>query len=96
MLVISKFSSNINEVIKAVLNFSFLTKRFYTHQKHKKNTRHTRHKRHKKHQKALKTQKHNKAKPKNANKRTKIKNAYTKNKGEKVAYFGFCACEEKK
>ena len=96
MLVISKFNSNINEVIKAVLNFSFLTRRFYTHQKHKKNKRHTRHKRHKKHQKALKTQKHNKAKPKNANKQTKIKNVHKKNKGEKVAYFRFCACEEEK
>ena len=61
MLVISKFSSNINE-----------------------------------NQKALKTQKHNKAKPKNANKRTKIKNAHTKNKREKVAYFHFCASVEKK
>ena len=31
-----KFSSNINEVIKAVLNLIFFTKRFCKHQKHYK------------------------------------------------------------
>ena len=36
-------SSNVNEVIKTVLNFVyiyFFMTRFYTHKKHKKNTRH--------------------------------------------------------
>ena len=61
-------SSNINEVIKTVLNFLlFFTKRFYTHQKAPKSTK--KHQKHKKHKNATK-QKH-----KNANKRTKIKNA---------------------
>ena len=32
-----KFSSNVNEIIRVVLNSSFFfTKRFYTHQKHQK------------------------------------------------------------
>ena len=54
-------SSNINEVIKTVLNFLlFFTKRFYTHQKAQKST---------------KAQKCYQAKVQNANKRTKIKNA---------------------
>ena len=39
-LWVSNVSSNINEVIRSVLNFFFLTMRFYTHEKHKKNTRH--------------------------------------------------------
>ena len=30
------FSSNVNEVIRAVLNFLFFTKKFHTHKKHKK------------------------------------------------------------
>ena len=39
---ISNFSSNINEVIGAVLNplFCFFTKRFRTHQKHQKHQKH--------------------------------------------------------
>ena len=66
-------SSNINEVIRAVLNsFFFFTKRFCTHQKHQKRQEH---KKHKKHQK---TQKYNRAKAQNANKGTKIKNALKK------------------
>ena len=59
-----RMSSNVNEVIRAILNFFiFFTKRFYTHKKHKKhkdatkqkhkkhkkNTRHKKHKKHKKH-----------------------------------------------
>ena len=52
--------SNINEVIRAVLNFFFffffLTKRFCMHKKHQK------------HQKGQKAQKHNQAKAQNANK----------------------------
>ena len=64
-------SSNINEVIRAVLNFLlFFTKRFRTHKKAPKSTKST-----KKHQKA---QKRNQAKVQNANKRTKIKNALKK------------------
>ena len=52
------FSSNVNEVIRAVLNFFFFfTKRFRTHQMHKK------HQKHQKYKDATK-QKH-----KNANKR---------------------------
>ena len=49
--------SNINEVIRAVLNFFFffLTKRFCMHKKHQK------------HQKGQKAQKHNQAKAQNAN-----------------------------
>ena len=58
-------SSNINEVIRAVLNplFIFFTKRFRTHQKHQK------------HKNATK-QKHN-----NANKQTKIKTVLKGKKG---------------
>ena len=43
------FSSNVNEVIRAILNFfyRFFTKRFYTHKKHKKHKKHKRHKKHK-------------------------------------------------
>ena len=48
------FSSNINEVIRAVLN-PFFTKRFSTHQKH---------------QKSQKAQRRNQAKAQNANKQT--------------------------
>ena len=40
-----KFSSNVNEIIRVVLNsLFFFTKRFYTHQKHQKHERHKRHK----------------------------------------------------
>ena len=62
-------SSNINEVIRAVLNFLlFFTKRFRTHQKaSKSNKKQQKHQKHKKHKNATK-QKH-----KNANKQTKIK-----------------------
>ena len=54
-------SSNINEVIRAVLNFLFFfTKRFCSHQKHQKRQDHKKDKKHKKHQKTLNTteQKH--------------------------------------
>ena len=51
-------SSNVNEIIKAILNFfySFFTKRSYTHKKHKKHKKHKdatmqKHKKHKKHKK---------------------------------------------
>ena len=68
-----KFSSDINEVIRAVLNFFFM-KIFCMHKKHKKHkkaqgkkdTKST--KKHQKHQKAQKSQKHNQAKAQNANK----------------------------
>ena len=71
-------SSNINEVVRTVLNFFFFfTKRFYKHQKAPKST--------KKHQKAPKAPKSTKnhknhkhvtkQEHKNANKQTKIKNA---------------------
>ena len=57
-------SSNINEVIRTVLNslYIFLANRFRTHQNHKK------------HKKAQKAQKRNQSKAQNANERTKIKN----------------------
>ena len=51
-----KFSSDINEVIRAVLNF-FFRKIFCMHKKHKKHKNNTRQKRHKKHQKAPKAPK---------------------------------------
>ena len=51
-----KFSSDINEVIRAVLNF-FFRKIFCMHKKHKKHENNTRQKRHKKHQKAPKAPK---------------------------------------
>ena len=73
-------SSNINEVIKTVLNLLlFFTKRFYTHKKAKKSTKST------KKQKNRTKQKH-----KNANKRTKIKNALKNIQGEKVTYSLIC------
>ena len=72
-------SRNINEVIRAVVNFYFFTKRFRTHQKHQKAPKAPKTpkstKKPKKHQKA---QKRNQAKVQNANKRTKIKNALEK------------------
>ena len=72
-MALDYLSSNINEVIRAVLNFLlFFTKRFRTHRKAPKSTKST-----KKHQKAQKAQKRNQAKAQNANKRTKIKNALT-------------------
>ena len=68
-----KFSSDINEVIRAVLNF-FLGKYFACTKstkstkitQGKKDTKST--KKHQKHQKAQKSQKHNQAKAQNANK----------------------------
>ena len=55
-------SSNVNEVIRAVLNvFIFFTKRFYTHQKHQK---------HLKALQELKAQRCKQANAQNANKRT--------------------------
>ena len=64
-------SSNINEVIRTVLNsLIFFTKRFSTHQKHQKAPKST--KKHQKASKNKKAQKHNQTKAQNANKRTKI------------------------
>ena len=65
---IKKTSRNIDDVIRAVLNFFF--QKDFEHKKMTKRTKST--KKHKKHQKA---QKRNQAKVQNANKRTKIKNA---------------------
>ena len=68
-------SSNINEVIRVVLKFLFyfilffFTKIFCTHKKHQK---------HEKHQNYKKAHKRNQAKTQNANKWTKIKNAFKK------------------
>ena len=61
-------SSNINEVIRAILNFFnfFFTKRYCKQKKHQKAP------------KAQKTEKRNQANAQNANKRTKIKNALKK------------------
>ena len=56
MFIHQKLSSNINEVIRSVLNLFFFMIRFYMHKKHKKNTRHQ------KAQKALKAQNHNQTK----------------------------------
>ena len=87
---VTAISSNINEVIRAVLNSLFIylfiyffAKRLCTHKKHQK------------HQKAKKsTKKHKNAieqKHKNANKRTKIKNALKKaSKEKKVTYSLIC------
>ena len=80
-------SSDINEVIRAVLNFFFYQKILHAQiaqkehkaqkaQKAPKSTIST--KKHQKHQKTQKSQKHNQAKSQNANKRTKIKNALKK------------------
>ena len=77
-------SSNINEIIKTVLNLLF----FYEKILHAQNST-KKHQKHKKHKSATK-QKH-----KNAN---KIKNALKKHLSEKkslIAYLRFCACEEK-
>ena len=81
----SNTSSNINEVIRAVLNsFFFVFSKKISHAQ--KSTK--KHKKHKKHQKAPKapettkstksTKKHTNAQSKNANKKTKIKNALKK------------------
>ena len=75
-------STNINEVIRAVLNFLFFYVKILHAQKSTK--RHKKHKKAKKVQKvqkapkAQKAQKGNQAKVQNANKRTKIKNALKK------------------
>ena len=73
-------SSNINEVIRAVLNFLlFFTKIFRTHQKAPKSTKST---------KSTKTQRN-----KNANKQTKIKNTLKKHirgGSNLFAYLRFC------
>ena len=66
-MALDYLSSNINEVIRAVLNFLFF---FYEKILHAPKST-------KKHQKAQKAQKRNQAKAQNANKRTKIKNALT-------------------
>ena len=82
ILFLTQQSSNINEVIRAVLNFFFiLTKRFYTHKKPKRHKKHKKQKAPKstkklqKHQKHKKVQKLNQLKAQNANKQTKTKNA---------------------
>ena len=43
--------SNVNEAIRAILNFFifFFTKIFYTHKEHKNHKKHEKHKKHKKH-----------------------------------------------
>ena len=78
-------STNINEVIRAVLNFLFFYVKILHAQKSTK--RHKKHKKAKKAKKvqkvqkapkAQKAQKGNQAKVQNANKRTKIKNALKK------------------
>ena len=60
------FRSNINEVIRAVLNSLFFLQKDFARIKSTKST------------KSTKAQKHNRAKVQNANKRTKIKNALKK------------------
>ena len=104
-----KYSSNINEVIKIVLNFILFFYEKILHaqkstKKHKKNTRnkkYKRHQKHQKHQKAQKTQKHKnitKQKHKNANKRAKIKNALKKHlRGRKslIHLFAFLCLRRK-
>ena len=82
-------SSNINEVIKTVLNFSLF---FYEKVLHApKSTK--KHQKHKKHKNATK-QKH-----KNANKQTKIKNAlkkYLRGKKSLIRLFAFLCLRRKK
>ena len=76
-LFVNKFtviSSNINEVIRAVLNSLFFI--FFFLQKDFARTKST--KKHKNLKKVQKAQKRNQAKAQNANKRTKIKNALKK------------------
>ena len=76
-----KFSSNKNEVIRVVLNFLmffFYENILYTPKVQKSTKKHKKHKKAPKVQKALKAQKHNQAKAQNANKQTKIKNAFKK------------------
>ena len=72
MLKVTVLSSNLNEVIRAVLNFFFLRKDFARTKKHKK------HQKAPKTPKAPKAQKRNQAKAQKANKRTKVKNALKK------------------
>ena len=88
-LLFAFFSSNIKEVIRAVLKFLLS---FYEKISHaQKSTKST-----KEHKKA---QKRNQTKGQNANKRTKIKNVLKKHqrgKSSLFVYLRFCACEEKK
>ena len=84
-------NSNINEVIRAVLNpFFVFTKRFCTHQKHQK---------HQKAPKSTKARIRNQAKAQNAvseqKQKLRLKNIYGE-KNNLFAYLRFCACEEKK
>ena len=77
-LFVNKFaviSSNVNEVIRAVLNSLFFYFLFFL-QKDFARTKST--KKHKNLKKVQKAQKRNQAKAQNANKRTKIKNALKK------------------
>ena len=88
-------SSNINEVIKTVLNLSFFFF-FFFDEKISHAPKST--KKHKKHQKHRNHKNITKQKHKNANKRTKIKIALKKHlRGKKYlfAYLRTCACEEK-
>ena len=90
------FSSNINEVIRAVLNSFFFYKKISHAPKSTKSNKST-----KKHQRHKKAQKHNQAKTQNPYKRTKIKNALKKHLRGKnlfayLLFCVFCAREEKK
>ena len=84
-------SSNINDVIRAILNFFFI-KRFCTHKTHQKHQKHQKHK-------STKTRP---SKSTKRYKRTKIKNAHKKDLRRKSHLFAylhfcvFCAREEKK
>ena len=73
-------SSNINEVIRAVLTFFFLQKDFTLTKKHKK------------HKNATK-QKHKNANKRTKIKNVLKK--YLRGKSHLLAYLRFCACEEK-
>ena len=89
-------SSNINEIIKTVLNLLFYLFIFFFDEKishaPKSTKKHKKHQKHRNHKNITK-QKHN-----NANKRTKIKIALKKHLRRKkylFAYLRFCACEKK-
>ena len=69
-----KFNSNINEVVRTVLNFLFIY--FFFYEKILYAPKST--KKHQRHQKTPKTQKHKQAKAQNVNKRTKTENARKK------------------
>ena len=84
-----KFGSNINDVIRTILNFLiYFLRKDFSRTKSTKRTQGI--KSLKKHQKALKAQKHNQVKAQNASKQTKIKNALKKSKWKKVIYSLIC------